>query len=346
MLSEFFHWWARQMLDLLPSGLGRPDVGRANALVIRLRDLTTAMASVTALRRVRGIETPLGSFELDSAGIDRLRAVAMRRKVGVLLEVEPALLLEREAVLPLAAEGDIERVLGYEMDRITPFTAAELFWAWHMVRRNRTLGKLNIRLSMIHRSGLAPVLDALRAAGLEPAMIAAPAPDQTMRYIPLVRVAVAPARQRRALGWATALCAALLIATIAKPLVLNERGIRAADARIEGLKPRVAEVELLRRRQAAEINGADVFAAASARVGSPLQALAGLTDILPDDTWLSALSLRQRVLTFTGQSARAARLITTLSAEPAWRNPVFATPVTRADSGGSDQFSIHTELAP
>lgn len=346
MLLEFFHWWAGQMLGFLPSGLGQQDLGRSDALIIRLQDLSAPSAFVTVERRVRGVEASFGSFALDSAGIDRLRDIAMRRPAGVVLEVAPALLLERTAVLPLAAESDLERVLGYEMDRITPFTANELFWTWHVVRRDRTRGKLDIRLSMIHRPGLVPVLEALRAAGLEPAMIVALGPDQSLRTIPVVRDAVAPERQRRALRWAAALCAVLLIATIATPLVLNERGIRAAETKIARLKPRVAEVELLRQRQAAEASGADVFAAALSRVGSPLQALSELTDILPDDTWLSALSLKQRVLTFTGQSARAARLITTLSADPAWRNPVFATPVTRADSGGSDQFSIRTELAP
>lgn len=349
MLSEFFHWWAGQMLDLVLSGLGRDRAGRVDALVIRLGG-TTGSTEVTITRRVRGAETPFGSFVLDQVGIDRLRAAAMRRPATVILEISPALLLEREAVLPLAVEGNIEHVLGYEMDRFTPFTSAELFWAWHLVRRDQALGKLTIRLSMVHRAGLAPVLDALRAAGLAPAMIAAviasAGPHLVVRTIPLVRDDEAPQRRRRALQGATALCATLFIAVVVTPLVLNESGIRAADATIERLKPGVAAVEVLRRRQAAEVNGANVFAAASAHVGSPLQALVGLTETLPDDTWLSALSIKQRALTFTGRSAHAARLITTLSADPTWRDPVFVTPVTRTDSGGSDQFSIRIELAP
>jgi hypothetical protein len=45
-----------------------------------------------------------------------------------------------------------------------------------------------------------------------------------------------------------------------------------------------------------------------------------------------------------GRSAGAARLIGLLSADPTIRDAAFAAPVTRADSGGVDAFSIRAEL--
>ena len=80
-----------------------------------------------------------------------------------------------------------------------------------------------------------------------------------------------------------------------------------------------------------------------------LRAIAALTEILPDDTWLTELTLRQRKLTMAGRSAGAARLIGLLSADPTIRDAAFAAPVTRAEgtraeSGGVDAFSIRAEL--
>lgn len=345
MLTEIFTWWTRQMLDLLPNRLGRQDAPGRDALVIRVQDGASPMADLSAAFRQRGIETELGRFTIDAPGIARLRAACgSRRPAAVVLEVPRGLLLEREVQLPLAASGDIERVLGYEMDRITPFAAAELFWTWRLEHRDRTLGRLLIRLSVVHRPMIDAALEALRRAGFAPGLLSAVAPDGTLRSIPLSRATAPSATQRMAVRSAGAVCALLAVAVLAAPLLLNARAIAAADARIDALRPRVAQVEALRRRLAADTSGADVFAADAARVGSALQALAALTETLPDDTSLSSLSLRQRALTFTGQSARAARLIAALSADPIWRDPAFVTPVTRAASGGYDLFSIRAGL--
>ena len=86
--------------------------------------------------------------------------------------------------------------------------------------------------------------------------------------------------------------------------------------------------------------GVDVLAAQRAKVGDPLAVLATLTDVLPDDTVLTDFSLRQRVVTISGQSGGAARLIPALAADPALRDPAFTAPVTRNETQHSDGFSI------
>ena len=71
-----------------------------------------------------------------------------------------------------------------------------------------------------------------------------------------------------------------------------------------------------------------------------------MTELLPDDTFLSDLSLRQRRLTIGGQSAAAAKLIPGLAADPMFRNPGFTAPVTRSDQLKKDVFSLRAEVAP
>ncbi len=90
----------------------------------------------------------------------------------------------------------------------------------------------------------------------------------------------------------------------------------------------------------------DALAAERAKTGDVLQILAAVTDIVPDDTWLTDLSLHQGKLGINGQSPAAARLIPALAADPSFRNPAFAAPVTRAPDGHADLFAIRAELAP
>ena len=89
-----------------------------------------------------------------------------------------------------------------------------------------------------------------------------------------------------------------------------------------------------------------MLSAERARVGDALAALAATTAVLPDDTYLTDLTLRQRHLVMNGRSAAAARLIGLLSAAPGLREPAFLAPVTRSDTGHADLFSIRAELAP
>jgi general secretion pathway protein L len=71
-----------------------------------------------------------------------------------------------------------------------------------------------------------------------------------------------------------------------------------------------------------------------------------LTRILPDDTFLTDFSLRDRHFTISGRSASAPRLITGLSADPMIRNAAFAAPVTRIEGASADAFSIGGDIAP
>jgi general secretion pathway protein L len=60
------------------------------------------------------------------------------------------------------------------------------------------------------------------------------------------------------------------------------------------------------------------------KAGRPLVVLAAATRILPDDTYLTEIELRQRKVTLSARSAGAARLIGALASDPEFRNPGFS----------------------
>ena len=345
MLEPFLSWWAEQMRDLLPrrwrQGGESPD-----ALVIALRTPVAALVPAVALiRRRRRAESDLGHFILDEAGTAALRDALARQQRGPLaLRLPAGVLLERQLVLPLLAEREAGQVLGYEMDRFTPFRSEELVWSWALERRDRARGRLHLRLTFATRESLRPLLEALARAGAVPTALEEAIEGGTRR-IALGRDG-GPGWQRRGLAAAAGVCAALAVAAVVLPFVVQQGASRAVERRFATLQPAVAQVERLRRELAGRVAGVDVFAADRARLGDPLEVLAALTDALPDDTFLTELSLRQGKLGLTGQSAAAAQLITALSADRVIRNPAFAAPVTRVVNGRADQFSIRADVAP
>jgi general secretion pathway protein L len=336
MLSEFFRWWGQRLAELVP---GRAPAGALPRRAL-LAEVDGADAVTLTLRR-RGRDRPLGRFALDEAGVRAMRA-ALRpaaRRVPVILRLPPGALLEREIVLPLAAEREAEGALRYEMDRVTPFRPDAVFWSWEVARRDRARGRLHLRLSLVPRAAVERVLAATGAAGAPADMLAGCGSAGTWRSIALAAVGWRP-WQRLALRGAALACLALATAVVATPFVRQSLERAEVEERIAAVEPRAREADALRRRLAQDAASGDVVAATRAEFGDALHLLAALTDILPDDTHLTDLVVKQRQMTLQGQSTNASRLITLLSADAAIRDPAFAAPVTRMPGGGPDVFTI------
>lgn len=342
------------MIGLVPLPLRRWASGLGSALLVALessdgRSGGAEPASVTLASRRGQLERTIGRFALDEEGLRaaRERLARIKRPGATILRLGRERLLEREVALPIAAEREPGGILAYEMDRLTPFSVEEVFWTWRIERRDRAQGRLLLRLSIVPRSGLRSVMTALDRLGISPGALEAVAPTGDMRLIPLDRARAGRSRLDRAVA-ALALggCAALGIVAIGLPFVQQSVARADAERRIEAFKPRVTQAEALRARIAGSGAGADVIAAERTRLGDPLRVIATLTEILPDDTFLTEFQLRKGRLGISGQSAAAARLIPALAAEPTLKNPVFAAPVTRAENGQADMFSIAAELGP
>ncbi len=330
-------WWVVRLAELVPDYLIRRRTGLANAVIIAVGE--RAGAPVTVWMRRRGQEVALG--DLGHGIIDRVAGKHM-----VVLRPPSGALLERQLALPLAAERGLQRLIGYEMNRQTPFAADEVFWTCSVVQRDRTQGRLSVRLSLVPKAPLLPLLAALERAGMAPTALETRSPGQPPLLIPLHQANEHPGWRGRATIWLAGPCGALALTAVALPFVLQWRALAEVAGRIEAVRPAVAQVQALRQRTTAAGAARDAIADERVRIGDVLEVLAALTELLPDDTFLSDLVLRQRQLTITGQSAAAPKLIAALAADPEFRNPAFAAPVIRNTAAHTDIFSIRTEVAP
>jgi general secretion pathway protein L len=336
MLAEFGSWWVGQLRDLLPPGWRGGGGGPRSALVI---DCGSGVTPVTATcwRRVRRRETPLGVFSLTA---DAALPNPGKGTVVLRLAMPP---LECEVTLPLGAEPALQRVLEAEMDRLTPFAARDVFWTAVVDGREPDQGRLRAILSLLPRSALQPLLGALERLGVVPVVLESVRPDGSVRHIPL-----RPPSRRGRLRPVLAGCGAALVVAVAvtAPFLSQEREAAALRFQAAELQPQVDRAQALRRRVVARPVDAADFLAEKHRVGDAMQMLAALTDLLPDDTFVTTLGLRQRRLTISGQSSAAAGLIAILSSGPRFRDPAFAAPVVRDPASQIDTFSVNADVTP
>jgi len=334
MLAEFALWWVAQMRSLAP-GLLAPSGRRQDALIIAFDGPAASFAdqpSGTLLLRREGRESHLRTLDLANplpAGLAPHLPTALRLPRGAVLC--------RDVVLPLAAARDLTAVLGFEMDRLTPFAADELYWSVSSLTFDRTRAKLSLTLSVVLRAQA----DALRAALARIDVVPAFIETETGR-IPLATPGQLPGRRLHR-GLST-LCGVLALACLATPFLRQQMALDAAARDIAAATPAAGRAQALRQQLTAAAQGRAAIAQAR-HAGDALQVLSLLTAALPDGTWLSDLTLKSGDLTFDGQSSNAAQLINLLSAVPGLRAPSFTAPVTRTADGKADLFSMHVTVS-
>jgi general secretion pathway protein L len=161
---------------------------------------------------------------------------------------------------------------------------------------------------------------------------------------PAFNLLPAPLRPRRLTGAQkitivlVVLTAGLGLAALVAPGVKAERELAQVEAQIRALDAQVRAVE----RTSTELERARRLLASARELSTsslhPLPLLRELTDLLPPDAWLTALTLEQKGAELVGQAATASALIPLLEDSPRLERVEFASPVTKGRD--KEQFRV------
>ena len=330
MLARFFFWWTARIAELLPKSWTDAVSGPSDGIIADVDHSNNLTLSI----RSRGKQDPV------SLGA----AARLAARKPVLLRARSDIVLQKHHVVPTAPRRDLDQLLRHELGRITPFSSEHLFWRWDGHAKPGDRSRTAVTLTMVPKVAIAAALEALGNAGIEPRFIET-GPAERPRLLAIDDEAGRRTGRlpMRALAWA---CGCLAVVALGLPVLLQQLALHATNTAIEDLQPAIKQVDAARRGITADGAGQAVLAREMERTGDVLQVLATVTRILPDDTYLTDFSLRERQMLLGGRSAAAARLITGLSADPSIRDATFAAPVTRIEGATTDVFSIRAGIAP
>jgi general secretion pathway protein L len=345
MIREFFAWWFGQLAELLPRGLRRTALTAVDAVVIKpIGPLGRGIEAVAIGLRRNGRETPLGRFGLGATDLAELPRATGRTTVLRLGEPD---VLGKTLTLPLAAERELNQVLGFEMDRETPFKPEEIYWNHRIEGTDRQTGRLSVRLVLLPKANLAPLLTALGRFGIRPRRAEIADGPDAGAYLPLEGDGGRVRHPSNRLMWSAAVCCAVLgLAVVVTPFVRQGIALASLEQQIAVGRTAATEADSLRQEIDRLAGSADFIEGERDKAGRPLVVLAAATRVLPDDTYLTEMELQKRKVTLTGRSAAAARLIGPLAADGTFRNPGFTAPVTRVEALHTELFTINSEVAP
>ncbi|ETC98395.1 MULTISPECIES: PilN domain-containing protein [Asaia] len=343
VMQPFLVWWWRQIRAVLPERV-------TTALAAVRRPMVEAVATDDALTlylreaRSRIIIGTLGQSEtldLETSAQYRALRKSKARHAAIRLVLPTGRIMQRDVTLPLAAEQDLAAILAYEMDRLTPFDAEALYWDFIVLRRDEALGQIMLRLSIVPQASLRPLFERLHLLEAHPQAIADETGETLIRQ-PVARPLVARVSDPRL---ALPLGGCTLLACLLLGLFWHQsRVLSGYERQIDALRAPALEASALRRTIEDRRMGEGIVNRARHRLGDPMQIIAALTDLLPDDAWLTDLSLKQGQLLISGQSRDPAGLIQELGTSPVLRNPGFIAPVTRLAGQNASAFSIRAEI--
>src|SRR5579863_8096463 len=139
-LRTAVRWWLDELASLVPGELRRRVASLRSRLLLVVDKSGAYLAAETGDRREALGRVDLQAGEPES--VRRLIAAApqggrhLASAVVVCLPAERA--LRTTVSLPLAAERNLDQVVGFEFERLVPFKREDVHYACQIVQRNKT----------------------------------------------------------------------------------------------------------------------------------------------------------------------------------------------------------------
>lgn len=344
-LRGFLSWWRAGLLAWLPAAMRRALAAGDDRLLLR-----TDAGQLRLDLQQAGVRSPLALLPLPLAEAgDPLAHLLRERAIGLprWLLLPAGCGLRRGLLLPAAARERLREVLAFEIERQTPFAAADVLFDGRILGP-RDDGQLQVELVVVPRRQLAATTAGLggqaqRLAGVDLS-------DEAGQPL---GVNLLPAEQRHALvdpwrRWNGLLAlVALLALVLGMAQLLDNRRTAAlslqADMATRETQARALSAQRQRLLDASE--GAAYLRAQRAARQPSVELLDALAQRLPEGTWLEKVSVEGDQLTLIGLSNQAAALVGKLEGAPQWSAPALSGALQQDSRLRVDRFTLVAKLA-
>lgn len=332
-LQGFARWWADGLLAWLPARWRHRLVRPPQRLLLQLQAdrLQLWLAADGPAQTLASLPWPLAEGALDKA------LLGPARQLPRFWLLPASQVLRRPLRLPLAARARLQAVVGFEIDRQTPFAADQVSHDVHVLSQQD--GHLQVELVVLPLTGLARVLEQAGPLAGTLAGIDVDAPGQRTLAVNLLP----PAQRRRPprgpywLHGALLLAAGVLLGLAAERILDNRsQALQALQQQVQQQAGQARQVAIERQQLQSLVEGARFFDAQRNSKPTTVELWEELSARLPDGTVLEKLSIEGEQLQLIGMSDQAAGLVSalegsTLLSRPALNGVMQAEPGQRRD---------------
>lgn len=345
--GAFLSWWLGELAGLLPRRLRSRSRRELRWLV-----LTLGPDGVALLEPEGGVERELARVVPGAPGQEAVLggalALARRRTREVTIRLGADRGLRRTLDLPLAARGNLDQLLQFEMDRLTPFKSEQVYVAHRIARVDAATKRLQAEVHIAPREPVDQALELAQALGLWPQRVELEGGGDDGHPALDLLPHDTPERHRSGrLARVLALLALLLsAAAIAVPLQRQQTTAAALEAEVEAARVEAQKSIALRDRFDRLSTAARFLVEAKRTTPMVTAIVAELTRVIPDQAYVSQLYIDGGTVQLHGLAKAASDLIGQLEQSDLFRAPRFRSPVTIDPGEELERFHIEVELQP
>ena len=346
-LNRFLDWWVSSLLELVPERLRLKIFQYPDQLLLEFEDEQITFSYYRGNnKQLVGRKIIKREDELEKAAIVQWLTGIKSNGVECIILVSTQYILKKSLILPLSSEANLREIIGFEMDRQTPFGLDQVYYDTRVTVRDTEQDKLSLELFVATRKYIDSLLEEVRAWSLTATVIslvdgAGPA---TINLLPVEARVVTHSKPDTLTRAGCVLTIILFIIALYFP-VLHERDVLS---RLENevqqrrdiarqVQPLIAEKEKILERTR--------FLAEKRHSKLPvINVLEELTNILPDDTFLERMTIRGDELQINGESDSATTIIQLLEKSDYFQNAQPRSPVTKDAATNKERFFISATL--
>lgn len=352
-LPNFFRWWWAELKPLLPTRWRRALEMRTPGLALLSKD-----GELYCYRRQHGEhqllrQWPLQASDDNDTDLSALAPPLLQNggRVEGVLSSQQALIVP--LTLPLATAENIRQVLQFEMDRLTPFTAQDVYYDYILQQRDKKTNTLKLQLFVSPRRVVDSLVDAAQThgGGLNGVdMLTGTMTDNGNMRTAGVNLLPRALRQpvlRKSLWRTLALLATtlvLVVVTLSQSLAVKRQAINDLTQEVNQLRQQALQVAEQRKVLDEAIAASQFLIRQKYQAPIVSERLWQLTQLLPDHTYLEQWYLVDDELILQGQSDDASSLIPLLTAAEGLEDIGFQSPVTQNRQTGKENFKLKARI--
>jgi general secretion pathway protein L len=343
-LSQFLRWWAAELHSCANDVLGLLVPQRRRVLNVywdanRLLVLDENSPDVKAMAEISCVDGHLP--QIIPASLATVRELNNRIRVFV----SPQRAYVRQFRMPIAVLPHLNAAVALQLPKLLPIDASELLTDFEVIASDLTQAMVSIDLAALKKTEVNAVLGRLKAWGLLVVSTHLGDPSKsTHRFRFLGNGAFGQRFKLRRLDRALAGAAAALGLACASVAATESYRSQVSLERAKAETHAPAAAALAHRQ--AVLGRLEPLAALVQREAAPSASalVADLTMLVPQNTWLTTLELKDRHVRLVGVSPNSGNVVKLISSSPLLTEVALRSSMSLGIGTGLDRFELTADL--
>lgn len=349
-LQKFWRWWRRELGVWIPEKIKQLISDKQGFIIVRP---TNGQLDLSYLYKDQ-LE-PLAVLDRNESGqsayLNLLSKDERLVNAQVILRLNDPDVIYKELVLPAAAKENLQQVIGYELDRYTPFKFDQIYFAVKAINEVNEPGQFRVMLILTTREILDALYADIKTIGLLPLFAdyeGAPNDvEQGYDYYNLLPESMCEkAAKAPQMIVAGLLATAFLLSgtALGLPVWLESRAVADLQAKIDEVEPEAKKIKTMQLEIDELTNYTKLLIEQKTSLPQVVTMLNTLGTLIKDDTSLAYAQYSEGHLQIQGESPAASGLIGVLEASELFANARFVSPVTQDKTTGLERFQITVDV--